>query len=169
MLREDTVTDDGRCAVMEFTVFGWNGKVWEDPAHLSCRSGLECFSGGHLHVIDEIVSPEFEFHYPNMPSGLEGLKAIVRKNNDTFTDWSFKIHQLLAEGDRVVAQWSATGIHAKSFLGEPPTQKKVKLKGISIYQIKDDKIYKDWVEPDNLDFLTQLGMLEFVDFTKKKN
>ena len=32
MLREDTVTDDGRCAVMEFTVFGWNGKVWEDPA-----------------------------------------------------------------------------------------------------------------------------------------
>lgn len=129
---------------------------------------LECFSGGHLHVIDEIVSPEFEFHYPNMPSGLEGLKAIVRKNNDTFTDWSFKIHQLLAEGDRVVAQWSATGIHAKSFLGEPPTQKKVKLQGISIYQIKDGKIYKDWVEPDNLDFLTQLGILEFVDFTKKK-
>ena len=136
---------------------------------LVSRLILECFSGGHLHVIDEIVSPEFEFHYPNMPSGIEGLKAIVRKNNDTFKDWSFKIHQLLAEGDRVVAQWSATGIHAKSFLGEPPTQKKVKLKGISIYQIKDCKIYKDWVEPDNLDFLTQLGILDFVDFTKKKN
>jgi predicted ester cyclase len=75
----------------------------------------------------------------------------------------------VSEGDRVVAQWSATGIHAKSFLGEPPTQKKVKLKGIGIYQIKDGKIYKDWVEPDNLDFLTQLGILEFVDFTKKKD
>ena len=44
----------------------------------------------------------------------------------------------------------------------------MKLKGISIYQIKDGKIYKDWVEPDNLDFLTQLGILEFVDFTKEK-
>jgi predicted ester cyclase len=133
------------------------------------RLFLECFSGGHLHVIDEIVSPEFEFFYPNTPPGIEGLKAIVRKNNATFTGWSFEVHQLLAEDDRVVAQWSGTGIHAKSFLGEAPTQKKVTLKGISIYQIKDGKIYKDWVEPDNLGFLTQLGVLKPVDFAEKEN
>jgi ketosteroid isomerase-like protein len=41
MLREDTVTDDGRCAIMEFTVFGWNGKVWEDPA--AHHAGLACY------------------------------------------------------------------------------------------------------------------------------
>lgn len=143
-------------------------KQLEQNKQLVSRLILECFSGGHLHVIDEIVSPEFEFHYPNMPSGLEGLKAIVRKNNDTFTNWSFKIHQSLAEGDRVVVRWSATGDHDKSFLGEPPTNKTVTLKGISIYQIKDGKIYKDWVEPDNLDFLSQLGVLEFINFTKEK-
>jgi predicted ester cyclase len=143
-------------------------KQLEQNKQLVSRLILECFSGGHLHVIDEIVSSEFEFQYPNMPSGLEGLKAIVRKNNDTFTNWSFKIHQSLAEGDQVVVRWSATGGHDKSFLGEPPTNKTVKLKGISIYQIKGGKIYKDWVEPDNLDFLSQLGVLEFIDFTKEK-
>ena len=144
-----------------------NKKQLEQNKQLVSRLILECFSGGNLHIIGEIVSQEFQFHYPNMPSGLEGLKAIVKKNNDTFEDWSFKLHQMFADGDRVVAQWSATGTHANSFLGEPPTGKKVKLKGISIYQIKEGKIYKDWVEPDNLDFLTQLGILEFVDFTKK--
>ena len=41
MLREDTVIDDGRCAIMEFTVFGWNGKVWEDPA--THHAGLACY------------------------------------------------------------------------------------------------------------------------------
>ena len=143
-------------------------KQLDHNKQLVSRLILECFSGGHLHVIDEIVSPEFEFHYPNMPSGIEGLKAIVQKNNDSFKDWSFKIYDLLAEGDKVVSRWSATGIHEKSFLGEPPTGNKVKLKGISIYQIQDGKIIKDWVEPDNLDFLTQLGILEFVDFTKEK-
>ena len=51
----------------------------EKNKQLVSRLILECFSGGHLHVIDEIVSPEFEFHYPNMPSGLEGLKAIGKK------------------------------------------------------------------------------------------
>ena len=131
------------------------------------RLFLECFSGGHLHVIDEIVSPEFEFVYPNTPPGIEGLKAIIKKNNATFTGWSFEVHQLLAEDDRVVAQWSGTGVHAKSFLGETPTQKRVTLKGISIYQIKEGKIHKDWVEPDNLGFLTQLGVLEPVDFAEK--
>jgi predicted ester cyclase len=141
----------------------------EENKALVRRLFLECFSGGHLHVIDEIVSPAFEFFYPNTPPGIEGLKVIVRKNNDTFTGWSFEVHQLLAEDDRVVAQWSATGIHANSFLGERPTEKKVKLKGISIYQIKDGKIYKDWVEPDNLGFLTQLGVLESVDFAEKQN
>ena len=145
-----------------------NQKQMEQNKQLVSRLILECFSGGHLHVIDEIVSPEFEFHYPNMPEGIKGLKAIVKKNNDAFKDWSFKLHQMIAEGDRVVSQWSATGIHIKSFLGEPPSGEKVKLKGISIYQIKDGKIYKDWVEPDNLDFLTQLGILEFVDFSKGK-
>lgn len=144
------------------------GNQLEQNKQLVSRLILECFSGGHLHVIDEIVSPEFEFHYPNMPSGLEGLKAIVKKNNDTFTNWSFKIHQSLAEGDHVAVRWSATGGHDKSFLGEPPTNKTVQLKGISIYQIKDGKIYKDWVEPDNLDFLSQLGVLEFINFTEEK-
>ena len=32
MLRHDTITDDGRCVVMEFTVIAWNG-VERDPAH----------------------------------------------------------------------------------------------------------------------------------------
>ena len=139
----------------------------EQNKALVSRLFLECFSGGYLNVIDEIVSPEFEFFYPNTPPGIEGLKAIVKKNNDSFAGWSFEIHQLLAEGDRVIAQWSATGIHKKSFLGEQATHKKVKLKGISIYQIKDGKIYKDWVEPDNLDFLTQLGVLEPIEFAEE--
>ena len=30
MLRDDTIIDDGRCAVMEFTVIGWNG-IERDP------------------------------------------------------------------------------------------------------------------------------------------
>ena len=41
MLREDTITDDGRCAIMEFTVIGWNGKEWDDPSKY--HAGLACY------------------------------------------------------------------------------------------------------------------------------
>ena len=52
MLREDTITDDGRCAIMEFTVFGWNGKEWKDPA--AYHAGLACYersNDGLMHCI----------------------------------------------------------------------------------------------------------------------
>ena len=135
---------------------------------LVSRLILDCFSGGHLNVMDEVVSQDFYFHYPNMPAGIDGLKAIVKKNNDSFAGWSFKIHEMIAESDKVVARWSASGIHVKSFMGEPPSNKEVSLKGISIYEIKGDKIVRDWVEPDNLDFLTQLGIVTTFDFSKEK-
>ena len=131
----------------------------EKNKELVRRFFAEALSGANVDVIDEMVSPEFEFSYPNAPAGREGLKAICSKNHDTFEGWSLEIHQLLAEGDRVVAQWSATGVHAKSLMGETPTQERVKLKGTSIYQVRDGKICRDWVEADNLDFLTQLGLM----------
>ena len=40
MLRDDTITDDGRCAVMEFTVVGWNGEP-RDPS--DWEAGLACY------------------------------------------------------------------------------------------------------------------------------
>ena len=129
---------------------------------------MDCFSGGHIEVLDEVLSPDFEFEYPNLPPGIDGLKAIVRKNNDSFKGWKFTMHDVLAVEDKVVVRWSAAGIHVKPFLGEPPTNKEVRLKGIAIYLLKDGRVLKDWVEPDNLGFLTQLGVLGPIDFTADK-
>ncbi len=136
----------------------------EENKQVVRRLFLDCFSGGHLEVLDEIISPDFEFEYPNLPEGIEGLKAIIKKNNDCFEGWHFTMHDVLAVDDKVVVRWTASGTHVKSFLGEPPTEKEVELKGISIYMLKNGVIRKDWVEPDHLGFLTQLGVLSPMDF-----
>ena len=129
---------------------------------------MDCFSGGHIEVLDEVLSPDFEFEYPNLPHGIEGLKAIVKKNNECFEGWQFTMHDVIAVDDKVVVRWSASGTHVKSFLGESPTAKKVQLKGIAIYLLRNGRILKDWVEPDNLGFLTQLGVLTPIDLTADK-
>jgi predicted ester cyclase len=139
--------------------------VAEQNKEVVRRLLMDCFSGGNLEVLDEIISPEFEFEYPNLSPGIEGLKALVKKNNECFEGWQFTMHDVLAVDDKVVVRWSASGIHEKSFLGESTTKKKVQLKGIAIYLLKNGMILKDWVEPDNLGFLTQLGVLAPIDFT----
>ena len=129
---------------------------------------MDCFSGGHLEVLDDLISTDFEFEYPNLPSGIEGLRAIVRRHNECFSGWQFEVHDLFAANDKVALRWSACGTHVKSFMGEEPTHKLVQLKGVSIYQLRDGLIVKDRVEPDNLGFLTQLGVTQAMDFAKGK-
>lgn len=120
----------------------------------------EGFSGGNLAVIDEVIAPDFQIFEPSLPPGPEGLKAIVKKNNASFEGWRFTLHDVLSEGDKVVVRWTGEGRHVASFMDETPTGKTVRLNGISIYELRDGLIVRDWVVPDNYDFLQQLGVLE---------
>ena len=127
----------------------------------------EGFSGGDITVVEEIFSPDIKLVDPNLPPGIEGIKAIVRKNNATFEGWSFVIHDLMAVEDKVIARWTGSGKHIRSFMDESPTNKLVELNGISIYQIANGRIVTDWVIPDNLQFLMQLGILPPLGMTEK--
>lgn len=132
------------------------------------RLFLEGFSGGNLDVVEEVMSPDIRLEDPNLPPGIEGVKAIVKKNNDSFKNWQFTMHDVLAVDDKVVVRWSATGIHVNSFMGEAPTNKEVTLSGIGIYQIANNRIATDWVVPDNINFLMQLGVMEPMGMTDEE-
>ena len=125
----------------------------------------EGFSGGDLDVIDAVVHEDFEFFDPMFPPGRDGLKALVKKNNATFAGWRFTIHDLICDGDRATARWTGTGRHTGSFMGEKPTERDITLDGISIYRIENGRITADWVVPDNLGFLQQLGVITPQDMT----
>ena len=125
------------------------------------------FSGGNMDVLDEVFAEDIHFEYPGVPQGLEGIKAIVQKNNDSFAGWRFNMHDTLCDGDKVTVRWSASGRHVNSFMGEEPTGSEVELSGISIYRIENNRITADWVTPDNLGFLTQIGVLNPVTMTSE--
>ncbi len=127
------------------------------------------FSGGSMAVLEEVFDENIIFHDPAFPPGLEGIKQLVAKNNQSFDNWHFTIHEMLCDGnDRVVVRWNGNGIHARSWMGESPTGNTIDLNGISIYQIEGSKVTADWVVPDNLGFLMQIGVLAPMDLTKEK-
>ena len=125
------------------------------------------FSGADMDVLDEVFAEDIHFEYPGVPQGLEGIKAIVQKNNDSFAGWRFTMHDTLCDGDKVTVRWSASGRHVNSFMGEEPTGSEVELSGISIYRVENNRITADWVTPDNLGFLTQIGVLNPVKMTSE--
>lgn len=126
------------------------------------------FSGGNMEVIEDIFSADIHFEDPMFPSGIEGIKALVKKNNSAMSNWKFVIDDMFCAREKAAVRWRATGVHTGSFMHEKPTGNPVELKGIVIYEIRNQKITRDWLMSDNLGFLTQIGVLshEKVDMTK---
>jgi hypothetical protein len=51
MIRKNTVTDDGRCACMEFDVVGWAGEAWPEARHQAGLAVYERASTSKLRAI----------------------------------------------------------------------------------------------------------------------
>jgi SnoaL-like polyketide cyclase len=64
-------------------------------------------------------------------------------------DLSIRVEEQVAEGDRVVSRWVATG-HNRG--------RALRIWGITISQIHEGEIVEDWSASDNLDVLRQLGL-----------
>ena len=124
------------------------------------RRYQECYNSNDLDVLDEIVAVDVLTPkiMPNMPSGLEGAKAVHQKTLVGMPDFRTEIQDLIAEADKVVARVIMTGTHTGNFYGIPATGKQVEFSGIFIARISNGKIVEHWGEEDSFSLLKQLGV-----------
>lgn len=126
------------------------------------RAVEEVWNGRNFAILSEFVAgdivihatlPEAEIHGP------EGIKQFYGVLHNAFPDLRFTIEDQIAEGDRVVTRWTATGTHTGAFQGLPPTGRQFKLAGIDIDRFAGGKVVECWPNADELGLLQQLGVL----------
>lgn len=78
--------------------------------------------------------------YPGIAGVEQGFAAFLA----AFDDYSHRVDDLLAEGDRVSARITFSGKFARPLFGCPPTGEQVTATGIAIYRIGDGKIREKW-------------------------
>jgi hypothetical protein len=79
---------------------------------LARRFHDEIFEQGNLAVADEILTPDFVWHSPPDATYLTGPEAVKQEATDVrafFHDLVLSDDDEIAEGDRVVIQWTLTG------------------------------------------------------------
>jgi steroid delta-isomerase-like uncharacterized protein len=127
------------------------------------RRVAEAFSSGDVGVLDELVAEDVVNKDPSLPPelppGREGLKTLAQGYVSAYPDMDFTIEEQIAEGDKVVYRWTATGTHKGELLGIPPTGKKATVTGITIDRIKGGKVVETWNQWDNFGLLQQLGVV----------
>ena len=128
------------------------------------RHFLEEWSKGKaatMAAMDETCAPNIVFHNASgmdIPN-LNALKQFVGVICDAFPDVHFTVDDIVAEGDKVVVRYTWTGTHTGSFMGIPPTNKKVTMWEIEIARVVGGKMVEVWSRSDNMGIMQQLGVI----------
>ena len=75
-----------------------------------------------------------------------------------FSDRSYIEEARLAQGEWVSSFGYIDAIHSGEFMGIAPTGKRVKIKYVDFWKVKDGKISDNWVNVDFASVLAQLGV-----------
>jgi steroid delta-isomerase-like uncharacterized protein len=113
----------------------------------------EIYSKGRIELIDEILADDYVCHDPALPEparGKQGLREAVIGFRTALPDLHFRVDQQVAEGDRVVTAWTATGTHTGDLMGVAGTGRRVTMAGVDIERFEGDKIVEVWALWDAL-------------------
>ena len=108
---------------------------------------------------EELLHEDIVAHFPGGQdvAGIENMREAEGAFAASFPDMVRIIHELLCEGDKVVARFILEGTHKGIYQGIAPTGKNVKFTGTVIYRIDQGKIAEAWVEADFQGLITQLN------------
>jgi predicted ester cyclase len=123
----------------------------------------EGFNQGKLDVVDALNADELAEHQvygPNHPDGAEGVKAVVTSLRSAFSDFHLTIEDLAVDGDKVWIRMVGTGTNDGSFMGNPPTGRRMRTDVFDVCRVENGKIVEHWGVPDRLGVLFQLGLAQ---------
>lgn len=122
----------------------------------------QIWNKGNYDMLKEMVTDDFVIHFPRPGEeirGPENVKHFYADLRNAFPDIHFTIVAQVAEDNKIVTHWSATGTHNGEFKGIPATGKKVNFSAIDIDKIVNGKFTECWTNVDELGLMQQLGVI----------
>jgi steroid delta-isomerase-like uncharacterized protein len=119
----------------------------------------EIMSQGKLELIEEIMTPDFQFIIPTQPApiaGYDNMKGFVTYLRNAFPDITFTVEREIAGDNKVATRWRIKGTHKGDFLGMPATGNVVEDYGIDIFTFEQGKIKTVHVNENDFGLFQQL-------------
>lgn len=120
---------------------------------------------GNVSAIEKFYHPDFVMHYSPMKGGSEAVATFSDLANDltelkkSFPDFNEVVHDLICDGNKVVARLTLSGTQATTYNGFPSLGKKFSINSIDIYKFEEEKIIEQWGVKENTTMHKQLGWL----------
>jgi steroid delta-isomerase-like uncharacterized protein len=124
------------------------------------RIWMEGLNRGDVSAADFAFAPDCVVHITGVAEPVRGVgpwKELMSGFLRAFPDLHFTIEDQVAQGDRVVFRWRATGTHTGPLGAAPPTGKPVVLDGLILDRVVDGTVRDRWEQWDQPLMLQQLG------------
>jgi steroid delta-isomerase-like uncharacterized protein len=114
-------------------------------------------AGRDRALLERLLDPAFVSHDASGATvGRDRYATAVAVTHAAFGDLAVTVHDQVAEDDRVVTRWSATGTHRADFAGVPATGRRITVSGIHIHRLQDGRFVEHWEMLDLVGLLRQL-------------
>jgi steroid delta-isomerase-like uncharacterized protein len=113
-----------------------------------------------LDAAAELISDDYCLHDPTRPDFRGGVNAFKEAQEvylQAIRGHSLTIDDQIAEDDRVVTRWTASGCQMKDLPGIPDKGACFKIGGITISRVSNGKIVEEWQDWDDKGLARQLG------------
>ena len=112
-------------------------------------------------LVSEVFAPNVSLRTPDgVIAGLDGASGLLEAYATAFPDFRITIQELLADGDRVILQWTFSGTHRGPLADIPATGRQVSPPpGIAIIRVNGGKVIEGQFVWDKYALLQQLGVL----------
>ena len=100
---------------------------------------VECWNTGKLEAIDEVLSPQFVRHEPEVESaatGREEYKQTIKRYRDNLANFHTETPEVIEQGNKIAFRFKTTG---KGLKGP------VVFEGVNILTTEGNRIVEDWV------------------------
>ncbi|TAJ45631.1 ester cyclase [Methanofollis fontis] len=134
------------------------------------RRFIDAYNTRNLDLFDDLVAPDYIDH-THRQEGREPFKTLFSLAFEGFPDWHEHIEDMIAEGDRVWVCVRATGTHSGEWhvsgVSLPPTGRRVVMRMVFIWCIKDGRLAEGWEVDSEVNFLKTIGVIEYTEIGKR--
>jgi len=107
---------------------------------------FEALKGGKTRdIIDRFISDEDE-----------ELKNHIEVFEAAFPGYQLLQEDMIAEGNKVAYRFTFVGLHKGKFMDFDPTGKEIRVPGMIVYQVHNDKIINHWMVVNMAEMMQQL-------------
>ena len=119
-------------------------------------------NAGNTGIIEELCAEDMVEHeeFPGLEQTRAGVKQWFDIMRAAFPDLHMRVEHMVGEGDLVIAHGYMSGTHQGSFMGLPPTHRKIEFPFADIVRFGEDGLAAEhWGVGDSGMMLQQLGVV----------